>query len=207
MMRVVGYRDLRPIDWVSGKRMPLGPGEGHICDRCGAEHAVVYEVLDTETGKTYSVGSTCAKHQFGFEVDKDLEAKALVKAAKQIAADQIDSLRHEMIKQATNEILVRISSTPIPPFVMDDQRYQPRVTWVVGDSHALASFGRTAQETQQIALEGWFRNRVRELLPVGWNKADVRRQPGTRDRTTVSMSQKLESDVMRQVFEQIRGQT
>jgi len=34
--RIVGYRDLRPVDWLSGKRMPLDPGEGHTCDRCGA---------------------------------------------------------------------------------------------------------------------------------------------------------------------------
>jgi hypothetical protein len=43
------------------------PGEGHICDRCAREHAVIYELFDDSTGKTYSVGSGCAKQSYGFD--------------------------------------------------------------------------------------------------------------------------------------------
>jgi hypothetical protein len=32
-MKVIGYRDLRPVDWASGKRMPLEAGAGHRCDQ------------------------------------------------------------------------------------------------------------------------------------------------------------------------------
>lgn len=37
MFKVIDYYDMRPLDWLSGKRMLLEPGAGHLCDRCGAK--------------------------------------------------------------------------------------------------------------------------------------------------------------------------
>ncbi len=192
MFRVVGYRDLRPIDWASGKRLPLSPGEGHICDRCGAEHAVVYEVLDDETGKHYSVGSSCAKRQFGFEMSKDKEAKALVKAAKDAEAAEIEAARQEAVAKASIEVASRVSRLPIPEPVADTIRYPGKVAWRVGDSMYLATYGRTGDEAIELARRGWVANRVRELVPREWDKAEIRLYPDERSRTTISMARKVE---------------
>jgi hypothetical protein len=70
-MKVVGYVDLRPVNWFTGKREPLPAGEGHVCDRCGAVHALVYTLLDTESKEEFKVGSGCAQRAFGFDPDKD----------------------------------------------------------------------------------------------------------------------------------------
>jgi hypothetical protein len=191
MFRVVGYRDLRPLDWVSGKRMPLEAGEGHICDRCGAEHAVVYEVLDDETGKHYAVGSSCAKRQFGFEPSQDKEAKRLIKTAKEEAAELVESARQEAVAHAAAEVAGVVSRLLPPLPVADTERYPGAVAWSVGDSMYLAR-GRDDEETRQLALKGWYQNRVRELLPAEWDKVSVKLYPEEKSRTTISMRRKAE---------------
>lgn len=172
-MRVVGYRDLRPVDWASGRRVPLEPGEGHLCDRCGAEHAVVYELLDEVTGKHYAVGSTCAKRQFGFDVERDAAARSLVRKAKDAAAAELYDARQTMVAEAAARLSREVSALPLPEFVRD--------------SKALASFGRSDAETQRVALEAWFLSRVRERIPGGWFNISVRRPPGSRSKSSLDM--------------------
>lgn len=190
MFRVVGYRDLRPLDWLSGKRMPLEPGEGHVCDRCGAEHAVVYEVLDDETGKHYAVGSSCAKRQFGFEPSKDKEAKSLIRAAKDAEAEELESARQAAVTQAAIEAADAVSRLRPPEPVADRERYPGAVAWRVGDGIALAAHGRTDAVAVTMALHDYYEHRIREILPAEWDKIYVRlRADG---KTTISMSRKAE---------------
>jgi hypothetical protein len=204
MMKVVGYRDLRPVDWVSGKRMPLEAGEGHVCDRCGAEHAVVYEVLDTDTGKRYAVGSTCAQKQFGFEVGKDAEAKAIVKKAKERDAAELDDARQRMVTEAAHAIAREVSGLSIPEFVRDETTFKGTTCWKIGDSKALASFGRSDADTQKVALEGWFAIRVKERTPDGWNAPLVKLRPGSREKNVISMRQKTDMLAMAALTSLIR---
>jgi hypothetical protein len=192
MFRVVGYRDLRPLDWVSGKRMPLKPGAGHVCDRCGAEHAVVYEVLDDDTGKHYAVGSSCAKRQFGFEPSQDKEAKRLIKAAKEEEAELVESARQDAVAHAAAEVAGVVSRLLPPSPVADAERYPGAVAWQIGDSKALAAHGRTNAEAKTVALQGWYENRIRELLPAEWDKVSVKLYPEEKSRTTISMRRKAE---------------
>lgn len=58
---LAGVRDLREIDFDTGKRLPLTPGEGNECQRCRREHAVVWEVQETTPGRQrlWLVGSGC----------------------------------------------------------------------------------------------------------------------------------------------------
>lgn len=58
---LIEINDLRPIDWYTGKRVPLSPGMGSICQRCGKEHAVVWKVHETTPGRqrVWCVGSGC----------------------------------------------------------------------------------------------------------------------------------------------------
>ena len=198
MFRVVGYRDLRPLDWVSGKRMPLEAGEGHICDRCGAEHAVVYEVLDEETGKHYAVGSSCATKQFGFAPTQDKEAKKLVRAAKDAEAEELEAVRQDAVAHAAAEAADVVSRLLPPSPMADAESYPGAVAWRVGDSMYLAR-GRDDEETRQLALKGWYQNRVRELLPAEWDKVSVKLYPEEKSRTTISMRRKAEMMALAQL--------
>ncbi len=191
-MRVVGYRDLRPVDWASGKRVPLGPGEGHVCDRCGAEHAVVYELLDEDTGKHYSVGSTCAKRQFGFDVAADVEAKRMVRKARDEDEATLDEARQKMAAEASASLAREVSALPLPDFDRDEVSHPGVVTWRIGDSKALAAFGRSDADTQRVALEGWYLNRIREMIPGGWSDIPVRLHPRTRVRASTTMDRKVQ---------------
>lgn len=58
---LISITDLRPIDFDTGKRVPLDAGEGHECDRCGKLHAVIWKIMETTPGNEgiWNVGSTC----------------------------------------------------------------------------------------------------------------------------------------------------
>jgi len=197
MMVVVGYYDMRPVDWASGRRMPLSPGEGHVCDRCGAEHAVVYVVTDTETGSHYRVGSSCAQAQFGFDVGRDAEAKKLVKTYKQQAEAELDQLRQKMVAEAARQVASEIRGLEIPPYVADTAKYPGVVCIRCGDGMALER-GRTEDETKQVALQGWVEHRVAERVPAGWNEVEVVLHDW-QPRHKVSMARKLEMLVMKEL--------
>lgn len=199
MFRVKGYRDLRPIDWMSGKRMPLAPGEGHICDRCGAEHAVVYEVRDEETGKEYAVGSSCAKKQFGFEFTQDKEAKKLVKTAKAEEADRVDAARQVAVRQAAAEVAQAVSRMQPPAPVADSVRYPGAVAWRVGDGIALAAHGRTDDEAVAMARQDWYEKRIMELIPTEWDKITLLLHPGDRSKHTTSMRRRARDLALKQI--------
>jgi hypothetical protein len=191
MMRVVKYYDLRPVDWASGKRVPLPAGECHVCDRCGAEHAVVYVVEDTESGKTYSVGATCARATWGFDVEKDRESRSLVKEAKRRDAALLDATRQDMITAIIPVIDLELSKIPLREFESDTERYPGITCWHYGDSKALAQ-GRSDEATRDVAFLGWVQNRIRELVPSEWYKIEVLYEPRSRSRTLISMGRKAE---------------
>jgi hypothetical protein len=58
---LISITDMRPIDFDTGKRVPLDAGEGHECDRCGKLHAVIWKIMETTPGRKglWNVGSTC----------------------------------------------------------------------------------------------------------------------------------------------------
>ena len=186
--RIVGCRDLRPVDWLSGKRMPLDPGEGHTCDRCGAEHAVIYSVEDGETGRRYKVGSSCAKKQFGFDVDR--EARTLVKEARARAEAELDAVRQEVIGKAVSEIVADVRGLVAPAPVADTGRSSGTTAWRVGDGVALAAHGRSDAEARQLASRSYYENRIRERVPPYWSKVQVRLYPGEGSRTEIGMDRR-----------------
>jgi hypothetical protein len=186
-MKVVGYYDMRPVDWASGKRMPLEPGEGHTCDRCGAEHAIVFEVQDTETGKVYAVGSTCAKQSFGFEVEKDVEGKKLIKSAKQKALMELDTARQELVLQEVTSIVHEVGRLAIPECTMEMSSSGIPI-WRCGDSVAWAQH-RSDEETKRLAIRGWLEKRMEENIPMEWSKIDLLYAPerkSSREVTTMA---------------------
>ncbi len=181
MMTVVGYRDLRPLDWLSGKRMPLEPGEGHICDRCSAEHAIVYEVEDSETGKVYAVGSGCAKQQFGFEPDKTQEAKRFIKAVNRQIALDIHGKRHEVIAKLAQEIVAKVSALKVPPISREKtvNKYtgKDEVIWTCQDNEFRRLSYVDEKASERMVVTGWLRNRVEELVPVEWKSLAIGNKP------------------------------
>jgi len=199
MYRIIGYRDLRPIDWLSGKRVPLAPGEGHVCDRCGAEHAIIYTVLDTDSDKQYEVGSGCAKQQFGFEVDKQRETRDLVKTEKARAAQEVDDARQEMVVLAAEDIARELRTCPTPEPVADEARYPGRVAWRIGDGIALTTSGRDDAETKQVALQDFYDHRIREMVPPEWTSVSLRLYPEGRSRDEITMARKVAMIVLAKI--------
>ena len=186
MYRVIDYYDLRPLDWLSGKRMPLEPGEGHVCDRCGAEHALVYVVEDTDTGKTYRVGSGCAKQSFGFDPEKNDEAKRLVKAVKQQAAKAINDARLTAVDDLAKQILEAVERAPKPnvvfkgdlPFKYAHFPGQKIRTFTMGDVEATELAPSSVEswhdnQTIDLLLHRWITARIEEKIPAEWQSVEI----------------------------------
>jgi len=195
MFRVIAYKDLRPLDWLLGKRMPLAPGEGHVCDRCGAEHAIVFTVLDTETNKTYSVGSGCARQQFGFEPDNDKATKDLIKTAKRQASDTLDAERQRRARELAERITAVVTQLHVPTPV-EGLRVTGCKTWTIGDSTAWKQEWLSDAEVIKKATNGWLENRILERIPTDIKNVSVRQTAGGKPQFTVSLSGKIRHLVM-----------
>lgn len=176
--------------------MPLEAGAGHSCDRCDREHALVYVVEDEATGKTYRVGSGCAKQEFGFDVEKDAEAKRMVKAARREAELAVDTKRRQLLEEVVTIVSTEfeLRLRPPEPAVEVRQPAKPDVVRV-GDSPAWVQF-RTLEETVEVARWGWFERRIREMTPDGWDRATILNNPRSTSKSSTPMSTLLQSRVM-----------
>lgn len=63
---LVDVEDLRPIDWDTGKALPLPAEAAATCARCAARHAIVWTVTIPEHGEV-RLGSTCAQRALGLK--------------------------------------------------------------------------------------------------------------------------------------------
>ena len=90
--RIHSIEDMRPIDWDTGKRVPLEAGSGATCERCGKEHAIVYHMEHKKTGQHTCVGSGCGPgmaggtHNIDDKTRKDAEREAKDKVRVQARA-------------------------------------------------------------------------------------------------------------------------
>lgn len=103
-VQLLSVKDLRPIDFVSGKRLAITDEECHVCDRCGKRHVKVYEVL--ADGHIYNVGSGCCKRLFGWE-----PAKQDVLEKERIAEEQAMQIA---LQNAAQEIITKIDTMVAP---------------------------------------------------------------------------------------------
>lgn len=195
---VIDYYDLRPLDWVSGKRMPLEPGEGHVCDRCGAEHAIVYVVKDLTTHKTYRVGSGCAQASFGFDPATDKQAKRIVASKKQEATTLVNDRRLKEVVDLAEQIASEVKRLPKPPVehVGDTPskyaHYEGQLvrTFKMGDIEAdewqQRDSGWHDSKTIELLNQRWVSHEVDLRLPLEWKNLTVAPNPN-KPRNTVTM--------------------
>jgi hypothetical protein len=204
---VVDYYDLRPLDWVSGKRMPLEPGEGHVCDRCGAEHAVVYVVEDLTTHKTYAVGSGCAKASFGFDPASDKQATRIVASKKQETAALVNDRRLKEVENLTRDIASQVRSLPRPPVVHAGDAVSKYAHYAgqlvrkfkMGDvvtEEWQQSSGWNDRQTIELCVHRWLGREVELRIPAELKNVTVAMNP-YRPRITTTMYDACRSGALR----------
>jgi hypothetical protein len=210
--RVVDYYDLRPLDWMSGKRRPLEPGEGHVCDRCGAEHALVYVVEDTTTHKQYNVGSGCAKQSFGFDPSQDKEARAIVKGKQRVADEQVNDRRLDAATELANKIAEEVGRLRRPEVVLEREvpsKYpsfagQKIRVYKVGADVEVEDWEQSGEakwntrQAEELAIYRWVANRIAERIPSDWPFMTVYLNP-SKPRSTTTLKQACESMARRKL--------
>jgi hypothetical protein len=162
---LIAVYDLREVDEISGKRIPLEEGQGNTCNRCGREHAKVYEVQRDQDAKIFCVGSTCCKKLFGWEPEKEV-VNRLTKEAKKRSEDRA----LQRLEAIATPIATEVNALTIPPVevieVREDSRI-PKMIWGIKDSsvrvHGTVQDGLT-NERYRCLLDGWMREQVRIRL-------------------------------------------
>lgn len=103
--RLVRVYDVRPIDWLTGKRAPVSSVDEDLlpnCYRCEKKHAKVYEI--TDGARNYNVGSGCVK-----KVANGWEPRAEeIKAARAADAANVKEMRAAKVAELTAPIVAAI---------------------------------------------------------------------------------------------------
>jgi hypothetical protein len=184
-LKVVGYKDMRPIDWFTGKRVPLAKGEGNICDRCGAEHAIVFTLADIDTKETFRVGSGCAKRAFGFDPEKDATARKMISEEKRRLEKELAEHREAIVTAEATRIAVIIEKIPLPDVERasaeprgTDVNGKPRydIWWKMGDAKArvihTAHFEKMIEDDFYRLVRGFLEKRALEVIAPEFMKDD-----------------------------------
>lgn len=148
-------RDVRPLDWFTGKRLPVPAESLPECVRCGRNHAVVWTLRELPSGRTLTVGSGCGPRLLaeGLLPGVDLPAVA---AAKKLARAEERRIRTSGAERRARELaeLARladaVAGSPPPP-VWGADRYgrEDFVTLTVGPVTRCA----VARQLDRAALE------------------------------------------------------
>lgn len=172
---LVQIRDLRPVDWYTGKRVAIATEDMALCDRCGARHAVVWIIDVRGAGApelsrgTWRVGATCAKHMvFGGEIP-ELDA-ASVKAARKAAREaQQTAKRAEVLRHArrVGEALAALP-TPEPECTRRGwDKYGAGLKldqWECGAVNTTCAAGTDAESMGQNMIRRWREGQARAML-------------------------------------------
>jgi len=127
---LVAVHDLRPIDWLTGKREPLAAGDGHECDRCGRLHAICYEVRDTKTGRSWVLGVRCMGIALdGWSPDKKVLAAARREEREAARAAAADRMRG-VAEQYAVELLRHTIPEPVATYTLEPVGFDKKVAVV-----------------------------------------------------------------------------
>lgn len=125
--KLQAIKDLREKDDWTGEIYALQAGQGNICDRCGREHAKVYQVVRIEDGKEFNVGSTCCSRLFdGWEPEK-----AAITAAKKAAKKQSEEKTRQRMLALVRPIVDEVATLAMPRIVVLEERPDAYITTMI----------------------------------------------------------------------------
>lgn len=158
--------DLREKDDWTGEIYALQVGQGNICDRCGREHAKVYQVVRVDDGKEFNVGSTCCKHLFGgWEPEK-----AAIAQAKKSAKKQAEEKSHQRMLDIVAPLIDEVRSLKMPRIVVLEERedrYHTMVIWGVEGSKVKAWGSKQdglTSERRNTLREAWMKEQLHNRI-------------------------------------------
>lgn len=169
--KLTGIIDLREKDDWTGEIYALQAGMGNICDRCGREHAKVYQVVRTDDGREFNVGSTCCKHLFGgWEPEK-----AAIANAKKAAKKQAEEKANQRLLSIVTPIIEEVAALTMPRIIVLEERadaYITTVIWGVEGSKVKAWGSKQdglTSERRDCLKQAWMKeqvhNRIAALYP------------------------------------------
>lgn len=169
---LLAITDLRPVDWFSGKRLPLTIEEMAECHRCGRKHAIVWTVEVTEHGKaphTFDVGSSCGKKMIAEGLLPDLEP-ASVKAARKAARKRNTDAKRAEVEKHARRVGELVAALDMPAPTCTARRIKKYAggldldAWACGDVTTTTAAGTDDDGMRRRLADDWRRARAAELL-------------------------------------------
>ncbi|NIP44088.1 MAG: hypothetical protein GWO28_15590 [candidate division Zixibacteria bacterium] len=164
--KLISINDLRPIDWFTGKRLPLTEDEAPECDRCGRKHAIVWTV-QTPRG-IVTVGSSCGPRLLnGWNPEKFELKKA--RAAMRERAETEKTAKLDSIAQPFASV---VSALEMPqPRIAEEQNFPELVEeWQIGDARCSVLLNMKPErpdldphESKRMRIE-WIRHTISKLV-------------------------------------------
>lgn len=112
--KIIGFKDLRPLDLDTGERIPIPLDQHATCERCGKLHVRVFTVHNLDTGHVFSIGSGCAERALaGFDPKGDDVKRVKQVARNEEKAQQVEAEKHEVEKYA-RDVLAKFATMKPP---------------------------------------------------------------------------------------------
>lgn len=171
---LLAITDLRPIDWYSGKRLPITVEECSECERCGRLHAVIWTVevaLPGEPTRVFNVGSTCGKKMVAEgllpEFDK-IELREARKAKRTREQAEVDAKLAEIANEVADKAAELIAQgEPEPERRPDKKRWSDDdaiMVWGMGDASVWCISGKFDDERWRCLRRAWVDRRIAEAI-------------------------------------------
>lgn len=169
---LLAVTDLRPIDWYTGKRLPLTINELAECHRCGRKHAIVWTVEVTEPGKpprVFDVGSSCGKKMVAEGLLPDLEP-ASVKAARKAARNRNTATKRAEVEKHARRVGTLVAALDMPAPTCTARRIKKYAggldldAWACGDISTTTGAGTCDDGMKRQLADMWRRARAAELI-------------------------------------------
>lgn len=174
--RLIRIQDLRPVDFISGKRLAIPTEEMATCHRCARRHAIVWVV--EQAGQQYRIGSGCGSNAIAageLDLSRAELAAARAEARKLDEAERTASLLEWTGRWAA--LAREALQAEVEPPIKEEVGTGGRNTLTMGDARQVyfaassnADFGANYVQKQRFqAIEqlrrNWRRNRIAEVQP------------------------------------------
>lgn len=171
--KLIEIRDLRPIDWFSGKRIAIPVEECAECHRCGRRHAIVWtiEVRDALGIKTFDVGSGCGKRAIEEGILPELEKKS-VRDAKKSAREKVAAARKAEVTRIAREALELVEAIPYPEITSDRRMVAAGFEMLVLTAGPVSASCKAGEKDLEANLPGqlrrsWIQYQTKSLVERG----------------------------------------
>jgi hypothetical protein len=173
---LVAVHDVRPLDWLTGRREPLPAEDIPECSRCGRRHAVVWTLSGSDKS-ILTVGCRCGARMLekGLLPGVDLPAVARARAVdrRELADARLQLAKREALR-LVGLVPAEMLTCEAPEPTWGPDRYGREGAWVA--CHVGAAFRCVEARSLELAAGEWgreTREHVVRQVTAAWRSLQI----------------------------------